>query len=668
LNAELLKWIPWIPAAAALLCGLCCLHKSMRAPAAVICILGLGAALAISLGVTLTHPGAFNFTPGQPASTMEARHVLTVAPWFDAGASGAPGGQLLASWGYFIDPLTLLMLLVVTGIGTLVAIYAAGYMQGDRGYARFFAFVSLFIFAMTSLVMADNLILLYLGWEGVGLCSYLLIGFYYERPSAVAAAKKAFIVNRIGDVGFALGIFLTYEAFGTVRYAELFPKLAAAPEGNWVVQVIPFLLMLGAFGKSAQLPLYVWLPDAMEGPTPVSALIHAATMVTAGVYMIARLLPLFALSPYALPTVAVVGGLTALFAATIALCQFDLKRIYAYSTISQLGYMFLGLGALSSFGGLFHLFTHAFFKALLFLSAGSVMHALAGQIDLRKISGLGRKMPITAGLMFVGCLALAGFPGTAGFFSKDAILAAVLERGMAEHQPLFVALAGLGLFTAFLTAFYTFRLWFRVFVGPTHYEMGSQGHGDEHGHAAEAHEVGWLMNGPLVVLALGALGAGAVCTWLGWPEHAVAMSTATAPVGESVSIAGLPLHAVMMWLSSLLAIAGIGLAAYYHWYNRPAADQVAARFQGLVTLLQNKYYVDEIYDGAIVRPLRLLGEICYVFDRMVIDGLVTAVGWLPRLLGFAAAPAQSGRLQGYGLGTVLGAVVVVAVVLLAVMR
>jgi NADH-quinone oxidoreductase subunit L len=329
---EAAKYIPWLSAAAAVLCGVCCCRKSWRVLAAPICIAALLGGFALTVGAL------------RAAGPHDLPRVITAFDWIHAGNTAAsPGANpgagvaLQANMGYFLDPLTLVMLCVVTGIGSLVAIYAAGYMAGDRGYARFFAGVSLFIFAMTSLVMADNLILLYLGWEGVGLCSYLLIGYYYDKPSAVAAAKKAFIVNRIGDLGFALGIFLIYYKFGTVEYTKLFAQLAAQQPGpDWVVQIIPFLLMLGAFGKSAQLPLYVWLPDAMEGPTPVSALIHAATMVTAGVYMIARLFPLFTWSPFALPTVAVVGGVTALFAATIALCQYDIKRIYAYSTISQL--------------------------------------------------------------------------------------------------------------------------------------------------------------------------------------------------------------------------------------------------------------------------------------------------------------------------------------------
>ena len=650
---ELAVWIPWIPAVAVILCGLCCTRRDWQPLAPVIAIAGIGIAFIMSLVVA----GAVGTDKSFSGTELVAFEWIRV-------------GGLEADFRYFLDPLTVIMLLVVTGIGLLVAIYAAGYMHGDRGLARFFAHVSLFIFAMLTLVLADNLVLLYLGWEGVGLCSYLLIGHYYERPSAAAAAKKAFIVNRIGDLGFALGIFLTYVTFDTVSlHGAVEQARAMSPEeASTAQQAIPFLLMLGAFGKSAQLPLHVWLPDAMEGPTPVSALIHAATMVTAGVYMIARLLPVYELSPWALPVVAIVGAATALFAATIALCQYDLKRIYAYSTISQLGYMFLGVGAASAVGGVFHLFTHAFFKALLFLTAGSVMHALAGQLDLRKISGLRTKMPWTCWLMFVGCLALAGFPLTAGFVSKDLILA----NAMAKGGPLFVTLTLVGLAAAFLTAFYTFRLWFSVFLGPTAYEMGDQHHGEadeteHHGHA-DAHEVGWLMNGPLVVLAAGSLLAGLL--FHGWVEDLVTHSTAASSEaahggghgaqgghgdgGHGATLMGVSLHLAMQLLSGLLAIAGIALAGYFHWLNRPAAEAVANRFGALVRVLNRKYYVDELYHYAVVVPLRTIGWVCYTFDRLVIDGLVSAVGGLPGRIGALARTTQSGVLQGYGLAMIAG--------------
>ncbi len=636
-----------------MLCGLCCAKRSLRKLAAPICIASIAGAFALSL---LTYAG----------STLPL--TVKVFSWITVG-------DFTADMSYFVDPLTIVMLFVVTGIGTLVAIYASGYMAGDKGYARFFAYVSLFIFAMTSLVLADNLVLLYLGWEGVGLCSYLLIGYYYDKPSAVAAAKKAFIVNRIGDLGFALGIFLTFVTFDTVSLQEVVKKAHDVEQVNAYHLWIPFLLMLGAFGKSAQIPLYVWLPDAMEGPTPVSALIHAATMVTAGVYMIARLIPVFELSPYALPTVAVVGGVTALFAATIALCQYDLKRVFAYSTVSQLGYMFLGVGALSTVGGMFHLFTHAFFKALLFLTAGSVMHALAGQLDLRKMSGMRKVMPVTCWLMFIGCLTLAGFPFLSGFYSKDLILAAAMEKGL-HGQPLFLVLAIMGLATAFLTAFYTFRLWFRVFMGETRYEMGHEHHAGDEDHAHdpahakpqatdftvehhhEPHEMSWLMNGPLVVLAVGSVVAGFLVEWTHWMAHMVDHSTAHVAHGEH----DVGLHVTMQVISGAIALAGIGLAAWFHWLNRPAADAAARQFPGVVRTLESKYWIDELYDAAIVTPLRTLGDVFFAIDRLVIDGIVAFVGWLPAALGRWIRPLQHGKLQGYGLGMALGAAVVVVVV------
>jgi len=643
---ELTKWIPWFSALAAVLCGVCCMRKEWRRYAAAICI----AATAIGFLIALMAIGQVR------------PHDHTVVRLFD----WISVGNLKSGFNYFIDPLTIVMLFVVNGIGSLVAIYASGYMKGDRGYARFFVGVSLFIFAMTTLVMADNLILLYLGWEGVGLCSYLLIGFYYQKPSAVAAAKKAFIVNRIGDLGFALGIFLTYVSFGTVEYDELFAAIGAidsAPTG--AMQLIPFLLMLGAFGKSAQIPLYVWLPDAMEGPTPVSALIHAATMVTAGVYMIARLLPVFALSPASLAVVATIGTLTALMAATIAMCQYDIKRVFAYSTISQLGYMFLGIGVLESTGAIFHLFTHAFFKALLFLTAGSVMHAAAGQLDLRKMAGLRTKMPITCWLMFIGCLALAGFPLTSGFFSKDMILAGALGKGQLDFDPSYTLLAAVGLATAFLTAYYTFRLWFRVFLGPYRCEMGHDHHGDEPA-PAEPHEVSWLMNGPLVVLAVGALLAGVLAEKTHWMDHMIQGSTAAAhdTVDGHATLFGMDLHLAMMLISGVIAIAGIGVAAYFHMFNRPAADAVARKNAKVVRLLENKYYVDEIYDAVIVKPLRGIGYFCFAVDQLVIDGLVATVGLAPRLLGISLQPLQRGVLQGYGLAMLAGITLLLAVALM----
>ncbi len=448
----------------------------------------------------------------------DGAHIAHAFEWINASwGSGGAGETFTANFSFYMDGLSWLWMLFVTGLGALIALYASEYMAGDKGYARFFGAFGLFVFSMACLVMGDNLVLLYLGWEGVGLCSYLLIGYFYTKPEAVAAAKKAFIVNRIGDVGLALGIFLIYITFGTVEYAELFPlisdghavNVAGDPISGWVTWAIPCLLMLGAFGKSAQFPLYVWLPDAMEGPTPVSALIHAATMVTAGVYLIARCFPLFTLSDgsmIALQVVGYVGMVTALLAATIGMAQFDIKRIMAYSTVSQLGYMFAGLGVLTTTGAAFHVFTHAFFKATLFLACGAVMHGFAGQLDLRKLSGLWSQpgWRIVTIAMFIGCLNLAGVPFTAGYFSKDMILAEAFITPWGQ------LIGWVLLFTAGLTAYYTFRVFFRVFVGPAQYEPGDEHHAEDHDHSHfHPHPPGWAINAVLAILAVACLVAAA---------------------------------------------------------------------------------------------------------------------------------------------------------------
>ncbi len=645
--------IPLIPLVAALACGWLSFFpgKGRNKRPAMVCIAGLALSFLVSMAVVLT----IGHGQGQ----------VTLFEWIRTD-------HLKADFAFYLDPLTSIMLMVVTGIGTLVAVYASEYMWGDRGYARFFAFVSLFIAAMTCLVLADNLILMYLGWEGVGLCSYLLIGFYYEKPAAVAAAKKAFIVNRIGDLGFALGIMLTYLEFGSVEFDLIFQQIAAwrasGAEISTAVQTIPFLLLLGAIGKSAQLPLYVWLPDAMEGPTPVSALIHAATMVTAGVYLIARLLPLFLLSPYALPTVAWVGCLTAIFSATIAMAQHDIKRIFAYSTVSQLGYMFMGLGVLSSVGGTFHLFTHAFFKAALFLGSGAVMHGFAGQLDLRQLSGLWR-VPgwrIVTASMFVACLALVGFPLTAGFFSKDMILA----QAFVTPGPGFEAIGWIGLITAGLTAYYTFRVFFRVFMGPVHFKPGEDQHGAHDEHHFHPHAPGLSINFVLIVLGLGAVFAG----WLGvggeshgWFGGMVDASSASGRAvreggHEAAGFFSNP-HQWMMLASSVVGLLGIGIAAYLHLLNRPAAERWRRAILPIAVLAEHKWCVDEGYDLLIRRPLRVIGHVCYALgDTMIINGIVAMAGWIPRLIGAAVRPMQNGRLQGYGLGMAGGAAMLLIIV------
>ncbi|MEM6257779.1 MAG: NADH-quinone oxidoreductase subunit L [Planctomycetota bacterium] len=712
-------YIPWIAALGAVLCGALCLTPSMKKLAGPICVLSILAGFGLTVvgflnptfendqqqqvqapwkthGTYALDDVAIDPHSGKPIHADEYKHpavVIQPQPWMHVGGtavyeevidkkSGNPvlgkdgqpleqivgyEGGLQINYGYYFDGLTMVMLLVITGIGSLIAIYAVGYMKGDPGVARFFAAMALFIFAMTTLVMADNLVLLFLGWEGVGLCSYLLIGYYYGKDSAVAAAKKAFIVNRIGDFGFLIGIFLCYQHFGSTDFSVIFNHelLSRGGELPLGVLAIPFCLMVGAFGKSAQIPLFVWLPDAMAGPTPVSALVHAATMVTAGVYLIARMMPVFELVPSALAVVAVVGGVTALFAGTIALCSNDLKGVFAYSTVSQLGYMFLGLGALSTTGAVFHLVTHAFFKALLFLTAGSVMHALAGTLDIRTMGGLGKKMPVTKWLMFAGCLALAGVPFTAGFYSKDVIIAEAWTQGVyRDGGALYITLGVMALITALLTAFYTFRLWFIVFTGETKYEIGDEHHSeDDHGHddhhAHEPHEMPWWpMNLPLVPLAIGSIVAGVLLYEYHVIGHLIKASSAYTGVKYDETIG-----TIMKFVSGGLAVAGITLAGWFYYKTSDRAEKAAELLKGPVGILRGKYFIDEFYDRVIVKPLFIAGQVAYLIDQLVIHATIMSFGWAPRLLGKTVQPTQAGKLHGYGLGMIAG-VTAVALLLL----
>jgi len=574
--------------------------------------------------------------------------------WFHAGTVDV-GVTLRA------DALSAIMCLTVTFIGTLIAIYSVGYMHGDPGYARFFAEVALFLFAMCGLVLANNFYVLYACWEGVGVCSYLLIGFWFTRPAAAAAARKAFLVTRIGDVGLFLGILVLWSNFGySVNYDDVF-DVATHSGRQGVLTLACLLLFCGAVGKSAQFPLHVWLPDAMEGPSPVSALIHAATMVTAGVYLVARCMPLFAAAPAAQWVVACIGGFTAFLAALMAITQNDLKRVLAYSTISQLGFMFMALGcgvkaqnvaALGAIAAIFHLFTHAFFKALLFLSAGSVMHAMGGVIDMRRLGGLRRLLPTTHWTFLCGALALAGVPLFSGFWSKDEIFATALEasRTGAPARGLYALLFVLGIVTACLTAFYTFRAYFLTFWGEERIP-------EEAGH--HAHESPPVMLVPLMVLAVGALFAGIVVEpfthWFShfleseWLERTATQAELLPPKSWAHGT-----NWPMVVGTSVFALGGVALAWWMYVKKPGTADHVAASMPMAYQLSRNRFYLDEIYAAFIVKPLQALAMICRFFDQYLVDGLVDLVGQLPRLVGFAARPLQNGLVQFYALLMALG--------------
>ena len=554
---------------------------------------------------------------------------------------------LHVDFSFVLDQFSLVMLLIVTGVGFLIHVYSVGYMKGDEGYARYFSYLNLFLFFMTLLVLAGNALLMFVGWEGVGFASYLLIGFYFNKKSAADAGKKAFIVNRIGDVGFLVAMFLLVANFGTLTFTEIATKLGMDPGWNGgVVTVIALCLMLGAAGKSAQLPLYIWLPDAMEGPTPVSALIHAATMVTAGVYMVARTHVLFDHSPFALSVVAIVGAATALFAATIALVQNDIKRVLAYSTISQLGYMFLGCGVAAYSAAIFHLMTHAFFKALLFLAAGSVIHGLGGEQDLRKMGGLWKKLPFTFAVTTVGVLAIAGFPPFAGFFSKDAILYAAFLQG-----PNGRVLYGVGLFTAMLTSFYMFRLWYLAFLGKSRSEV------------AHPHESPWSMRVPLVLLALlsicgGWIGIEPANGWINMERF----SGFLAPVfGARVAASGSEeTELVLSVIAVVLALLGWACAVLLYGEESRLPARMAGVFSGGYKLLVNKYYVDEFYGATVVKPL--LGFSKYILNWVVDVGILGGIAWLlggvAMLAGAILQRWQSGNLRSYAAWLAAGAAAV----------
>ncbi|MDE0483200.1 MAG: NADH-quinone oxidoreductase subunit L [Candidatus Poribacteria bacterium] len=577
--------------------------------------------------------------------------ICSIIAFVNVQGSEKPFNEVLYSWiagesftfniGFHVDALTTVMLLVITGVGFLIHVYSIGYMHGDEGYTRYFAYLNLFVFAMLILVLGNNYLMMFVGWEGVGLCSYLLIGFWYEKQSATDAGKKAFIVNRIGDFGFLLGMFTLFAVFNSLDFSTIFSGAEAKSDeivfGVNGIMLATLLLFVGAVGKSAQLPLYVWLPDAMEGPTPVSALIHAATMVTAGVYMIARSAVLYNIAETGV-VVAWIGVLTALFAAIIALKQNDIKRILAYSTVSQLGYMFVGVGVGAYASGIFHLVTHAFFKGLMFLTAGSVMHAMANELDIRKMGGLRNKLPITHATFLVGALAIAGAPFLSGFWSKDEIL----HSAWGSSKAIYI----IGLITAFLTAFYMFRLIFVTFYGKSRVEP------EVASHLHESPAVMWV---PLAILAIPSaligllLGVGVHNSWFHHFTEKVAGFK-----GEALEGSAIP----FMIISSIVGILGIAYAWTRYKDRVPSAEPTNA----LQKLVANKFYVDEVYNTFIVQPIKNASHFLLwkLFDTGIIDGIVNGVAALIRVIGGTLRRLQTGLVQVYIVSMVLGIVLFLA--------
>jgi NADH-quinone oxidoreductase subunit L len=637
---ELLWLVPLLPFAGAASNGL-----ARRAPKGLVTAIGVGssgAALAVALAALWQYLGQW------PAPFDQTLYAWTA-------------GDLPVDVAFRLDPLSAVMLFVVTFVGFWIHLYSAGYMGHEPGYRRYFAYLNLFLGAMLLLVLGDNFLVSFVGWEGVGLCSYLLIGFYYDQEFPPYAGKKAFIVNRVGDFAFLVGMFALFSRFGTLRYADIIGRVEGDPgfvtqpyfAGLSFAAFVGLCLFIGAMGKSAQIPLYVWLPDAMAGPTPVSALIHAATMVTAGVYMTVRTNALYQLAPGVAAFIAVIGALTAIFAASIGLAQNDIKKVLAYSTVSQLGYMFLAAGLGAYTAAIFHLATHAFFKALLFLGSGSVIHAMGGEQDMTKMGGLRKRLPITYWTFVIGALAIAGAPPLAGFFSKDAILAAAASGGR-------WALYAVGLATAGMTAFYMFRAVFLTFHGEF---RGT--HEQEH----HLHESPPSMTVPLVVLAIGAVAAG----WLGIPEALAAgrqldrFGRWLEPIVAEIRDHPRVVHHLALgleWALMLVAVAVAGLGIFLAWRlyigrqgRQPLAegDPLAVRFPALDRLLANKWYVDELYDRAVVRPLAALARFFWKgVDALLIDGAVNGGAWLTELTGDVVRFTTTGNVRNYALYFFLG--------------
>ncbi|MBI4640939.1 MAG: NADH-quinone oxidoreductase subunit L [Candidatus Tectomicrobia bacterium] len=576
-----------------------------------------------------------------------AGHSIIIAfyPW-------VVSGSLHVNIEFLVDPLSTVMILVVSGVGLLIHIYSIGYMHGDAGFARYFAYLNLFVTFMLTLVLAGNFLMMFVGWEGVGLCSYLLIGFWYERRSASDAGKKAFIVNRIGDFGFLLGVLLIFATFGSLDFHAVFaaaPRIASE-EGSLLITVITLLLFMGTVGKSAQVPLYVWLPDAMEGPTPVSALIHAATMVTAGVYMIARCATLYALAPFTSAVVALVGAFTAIFAASIALTNNDIKRVLAYSTISQLGYMVMAMGVGAYVAGMFHLVTHAFFKALLFLGAGSVMHALGGEQDLRKMGGLFPYIWRTGFLFWIGTLAIAGIPPFAGFWSKDEILAGAFSHGLVG-----IIVGLIGLMAVFMTAFYMFRLVYLAFHGEIRVD-------DEKIH--HLHESPPSMLVPMAGLALLSIVAG---LFFGVPPEGGLIHKFLEPVFSLHAVEGEVAHhgfgffgALLMLISIVVAAGGWFTARLFYIQQPGLPVRLANQYSHLFQLLVNRYRIDEVYDDFVVNPIKKFSIFLWnIFDAIFIDGVVDGLGAVVVHFSGALRRLQSGHVKDYALSIVIGVFVIV---------
>jgi len=580
------------------------------------------------------------------------RHFeIIIYNWFTSG-------ELSINVGYLVDPLSITMSLFVTGVGFLIHVYSIGYMIHDEGrYYRYFTYLNLFMFSMINLILANNFVLMFLGWEGVGVCSYLLIGFWFENKEFASAGKKAFVFNRIGDFGFILGMFLLFFTIGkvtgiyTLNFYKALLHVKLIPVA--IATIVGLLLFIGATGKSAQIPLYVWLPDAMAGPTPVSALIHAATMVTAGVYMVARCAPLYMHGHLALEIVAIVGCITSFFAATMALAQFDIKKVIAYSTISQLGYMFLGVGVTAFASGVFHIVTHSFFKALLFLGAGSVIHALSGEQDMRKMGGLKNKLPITFWTFFIACLAISGIPGFSGFFSKDQILGKAFEHG---HYFLW----GLGTITAGLTSFYMFRVLFMTFFGESRVEPEVEKH---------IHESPASMAIPMIILAILSIFGG----YIGVPEILGGSNriekflepsftlgvhhTSHMEVAHHVS-AGTEI--ILMIVAVIVSLIGIFTAYTMYLKNREIPKKLAESYPTLYKLLYNKWYVDEIYEAIFEKPGRFLGEVLWVvWDEVIVDGIVMGIANFFRGLGNGLKFVQNGQIQFYAVSVLVGIIITV---------